>query len=388
MVGQGHLSLLFSGNMPAMFLFVEIIYFLIIFDITFVFRSVLIDLLSGCAIKKNEVYQNAIKICQIYICFVCLFSDIYKTNDEESTQWTCLWLFNPLIIGISTRGSADCLMSFFMCLILYLVAQRKIITASLIYALAIIFKIFPVIFALGLYLNFQLQSENRNPSNIFAALLKQWRKIVVPNKQSWIFFISSFIVLVTLLMLTYWMYGYEAIFETYIYHLVRKDTKHNFSVYFLMYYLNDSTAAISPNVIEYYLICFLPLLLQAVCLVFIGVKFYDNLPMCFFLSIYSFVSLNKVCTSQYFVWYLTFLPMVAYQLKITFRHAFGLIILWVVTQLLWLYPAYLLEFEGINTFEFIWIASMIFFLANMYIMREIVQCYDAKLRETKTIKTS
>ena len=46
-----------------------------------------------------------------------------------------------------------------------------------------------------------------------------------------------------------------------------------------------------------------------------------------------------------------------------------------IFQGLWLLPAYYLEFEGKNTFIYIWMAGLIFYCINLYVMYVIIDSY-------------
>ena len=48
-------------------------------------------------------------------------------------------------------------------------------------------------------------------------------------------------------------------------------------------------------------------------------------------------------------------------------------ILWIGTESLWNVSAYYLEFEGINSFNYIWYSSILFFSVNVYIMLAFLQ---------------
>ena len=94
------------------------------------------------------------------------------------------------------------------------------------------------------------------------------------------------------------IYGDEFLQKTYLYHVNRKDIKHNLSLYFHLLYLNAESA----NLL-FKLAPFIPqlVLLTAVALLFC---FKEHVGFCLFIQTYCFVIFNKVCTSQYFLWYL------------------------------------------------------------------------------------
>lgn len=170
-------------------------------------------------------------------------------------------------------------------------------------------------------------------------------------------------------------YGWIFLYETYFYHVVRRDIRHNFSPYFYMLYL---TAGDEVSMLIKFMV-FFP---QAVLLVAIALRFHRDLPLSCFLCTFTFVMLNKVCTSQYFLWYLCLLPLLVPRLNLTRRKVVFTTSLWFMAQGVWLLPAYLLEFQGQNSFLLIWLAGLFFFLVNVYIVLTIITHYDFNLKSS------
>jgi GPI mannosyltransferase 1 subunit M len=111
-----------------------------------------------------------------------------------------------------------------------------------------------------------------------------------------------------------------------------------------------------------------------------------HLPFIFLIQTLVFVSLNKVCTSQYFMWYLWFLPLVVPHLipsasyaglgnGISPRKALLMVILWVGTQALWLSQGYRLEFLGESVFLELWVCGAIWLVANAWIVGALMTGY-------------
>ena len=74
-----------------------------------------------------------------------------------------------------------------------------------------------------------------------------------------------------------------------------------------------------------------------------------------------FVAANKVCTAQYFLWWLPLLLVVVDD----WRRILGPLRTWVLSCGLWLGVAYGLEFRGLPVHMLLWGCSLLFFRANV-----------------------
>jgi phosphatidylinositol glycan class M len=166
--------------------------------------------------------------------------------------------------------------------------------------------------------------------------------------------------------LCYHLYGYEFLYESLLYHLIRKDNRHNFSVYFYHLYLSFGR----PASFLAGLAAFLP---QVLLILLLSLRYYRDVVLCVLLQTYVFVVFNKVCTAQYFLWYIGLLPLVVPASGMSRRRGLALAALWVVTEGHWLAWAYQLEFLGRNAFLQVWAASTLFFAANAYIISQIIR---------------
>ncbi|XP_069113706.1 GPI mannosyltransferase 1-like isoform X2 [Argopecten irradians] len=290
-------------------------------------------------------------------------------NETLCNVFACFWLLNPLAATVSTRGNAESIMTFLVLLTLRLLQSRRYTLAAISYALSVHFKIYTITYSLPIY--FMLNADKLLNLNRKGLIFEQCIAYVWPTWRRLMFVAVVVLVLVALTSLYYHWYGWSFLDNTYLYHIGRKDIRHNFSPYFYLIYLT----AESPHSSLLALVVFLP---QLVLLLTFSIKFYTDLPMCWFLITFVFVTYNKVCTSQYFLWYLCLLPVVLPSIYMSIKRGIALIVLWFIGQGLWLFPAYGLEFEGFNTFIYIWSAGVVFFFINVYIVTAILDNYTPK----------
>ena len=92
-----------------------------------------------------------------------------------------------------------------------------------------------------------------------------------------------------------------------------------------------------------------------------------------------FVAANKVCTAQYFLWWLPLLIVVVDDWRIILRPLRN----WVLSCGLWLGVAYGLEFRGLPVHILLWGCSLLFFRANVDLLISAVSAPPEKIPEVR-----
>ncbi|KAK4518905.1 Alginate_lyase domain-containing protein [Mucor velutinosus] len=309
---------------------------------------------------------------------------------KSALRFDALWLLNPMVANISTRGNAESLLGVMVLGTFYLVLTRRYFySACLVFGLSVHFKIYPVIYAIPLLM--LLDDHYGNPFQQSSFLVKvqhvRFRMIHELDQQlaekdsiatkimrgvvvflspvRILFGIISAFVFFALTASMYQQYGDEFMQHTYLYHVTREDHRHNFSIWFYQMYLGiDNTSSWMG------LVAFVP---QLTLVAVIGIAFGKDLFFAAFMQTFIFVTFNKVITSQYFMWYICLFPLILPSSKIKFRwRGLQLLLAWVAGQGLWLNFAYQLEFLGQNTFLQLWIAGVTFFVMNCWIVVELI----------------
>lgn len=263
------------------------------------FLFVLFDLLCGFLIFKINEFNLADKSKNLYS---ILF-----------------WFYNPITIAIASRGNAESLMSFLVLNFVFFLKRKNFILSGLFYGLAIHFKIYPVTYALALVF-YIVKFKSLIGKQKFTHIVKA----ILFNVNLLKFGLTAFLVLSSLTYFFYQKYGYIFLHETYLYHLIRKDVRHNFSPYFYMLYLTDT--------IELGLIKYLSFFPQFMLILSTSFYLHDQIELCLFFITFTFVTFNKVCTSQYFVWYLSLIPLIGPSLNIGIKKAIVCSLGWMLGQ--------------------------------------------------------
>lgn len=299
-------------------------------------------------------------------------------SDRRAVMASWLWLFNPLPLTVSTRGNAESLMAVLVLASVYFAIIKHVSASAIVFAMSVHFKIFPIIYGLPLVLLVGDEAFNsKNPSvgetednHKGAGYIHRAVKFTL-HPQRVKFSVISAVTFLGLTGLLYARYGFEFLEHTYLYHVTRRDVKHNFSMYFYMMYLVEGSKWASVLGLA----SFIP---QLILTVTFGTVYYHDLPFCCFVQTFAFVTFNKVCTSQYFLWYLCLLPLIVDSVNISLKKVIVLTAAWFTSQALWLTAAYYLEFEGMNTFVFVWAAGVVFFIVNIVILNQLVRHYQRK----------
>lgn len=70
-----------------------------------------------------------------------------KMSTERALKFASIWLLNPMVATISTRGSSEGLLGVMVIALLWAIMQKRIYVAGLLLGLSVHFKIYPFIYA-------------------------------------------------------------------------------------------------------------------------------------------------------------------------------------------------------------------------------------------------
>ncbi|CZT44649.1 probable GPI mannosyltransferase 1 [Rhynchosporium secalis] len=297
-----------------------------------------------------------------------------KMSMERSLKFASIWLLNPMVATISTRGSSEGLLGVMVIALLWAITQKKIFLAGILLGFGVHFKIYPFIYAPSIV--WWMDDEHIGSSHPSKKTGKDTDLISLArrfcNGPRITLTITSLITFTSLNILMYSFYGWPFLQHTYFHHVTRIDHRHNFSPYNTLLYLSSSTPGTSSFRLES--LAFAPqLFLSAVAIPLLLAK--KDLPSSMLAQTFAFVTFNKVCTSQYFLWYMVFLPFYLPNSSLLANKSLGIsaAMLWVLTQALWLQKGFQLEFLGQSTFvPGLWVASILFFLTNTWLLGIIV----------------
>ncbi|ANB15202.1 Gpi14p [Sugiyamaella lignohabitans] len=279
-------------------------------------------------------------------------------QDKSVLYVALVWLLNPMVCTISTRGSSEGLLGAMVISFIWAVYAKQYTLGGILAGLAIHFKIYPIIYIPTVIWTL---GQSTNPFNFRTFY----------TKERLVFGISTVLSFSILTGFFYYVYGYPFLHHSYLHHLSRIDHRHNFSPYSTLLYMSSFPGASQStlnSIPQPEAWAFVPQL--AISGILLPLAFARrDLIKTMFVQTFAFVTFNKVCTSQYFMWYMVLLPFYIPSLLKSGRYLtkITVLLLWVAAQALWIRQGYLLEFLGESTFyPGLFAATMVFFAVNAW----------------------
>jgi len=221
---------------------------------------------------------------------VQLLRQCYNFPTERALRYVAaIWLWNPMVANISTRGSSEGLLGVLVAALLWATLTRRAILAGVILGLAVHFKIYPFIYGVSILWWWDAQRDGAEPTK--SDLLSRITGFVTASRVK--LTLAALVTFVALNLVMYHQYGMPFLHHTFFHHLTRIDHRHNFSPYSTLLYLT------SADVVTFHFeaVAFLPqLLLAVVALPLVLAK--KSLATAMLAQTFAFVTFNKVCTSQ------------------------------------------------------------------------------------------
>lgn len=219
-------------------------------------------------------------------------------DPATARKYAAIWLLNPMVATISTRGSSEGLLGVLVMALLWAVLSKKTGLAGLLLGFGVHFKIYPFIYAPAIVWWMDDERLGRAGKKTAAdrqTLSDKVKGFITPARLD--LALVSLGTFSSLNIAMYWLYGLPFITHTYLHHVTRIDHRHNFSPYNIQLYLASATPASSSSGLRVESVAFLPqLLLSCVLIPLITAK--ADLATSMLAQTFAFVTFNKVCTSQ------------------------------------------------------------------------------------------
>lgn len=224
-----------------------------------------------------------------------------RMDEARAGKFAAIWLLNPMVATISTRGSSEGLLAVMVVALLWAVLARRVTLAALLLGCGVHFKIYPFIYAPAIVWwmdddNMRVNNNSDEPKqkpngNLIMAFF------TAPRLKLALLSLSAFS---GLNIAMYAMYGHSFLQHTYLHHVTRIDHRHNFSPYNILLYLVSARSPLlssGSGGLDIESLAFVPqLLLSCVVIPFVMAK--KDLPTTMLAQTWTFVTFNKVCTSQ------------------------------------------------------------------------------------------
>ena len=288
-------------------------------------------------------------------------------------------------------------------------SHSRIFFAGICHGIAIHSKLYPVIYSLSYMAYFATPPRSssalvandgvaktsvfpwKNPVKLLR-LAKLWIGRLLFTPKPVLFLVTFLLTFGFLTWLAVYIYGEISLQEGLLYHFSRVDHRHNYSMYWYWIYLarartadaaltaatTAATVATSSNLFSLATLGRLLLVPQAFLLAYSSVGMAPHngqLGLTLFVQTYLFVTHNKVVTAQYFTWYLCLLPLCRKTNGdlLKSRRVVKALILLGISIVLWLGSAYGLEMQGLAFHRIVWLASVIYFFANVNLMGALLR---------------
>jgi phosphatidylinositol glycan class M len=219
---------------------------------------------------------------------------------ERALRFAGIWLLNPMVATISTRGSREGLLGVIVVGLVWAVVKRRVVLAGGLLGLAVHFKIYPFIYGISILWSLEKEDaeegikrkdaarrSDRTPVDLVKAFL---------NRERMAFGVTAVATFIALNAIMYVMYSTPFLTHTYLHHLTRIDHRHNFSPYNTLLHLSSASPATTSGW-RFESLAFVPQLAISAGLIPIVLAKKD-LPSTMMAQTFAFVAFNKVVTSQ------------------------------------------------------------------------------------------